>query len=286
MFKPLSFLDLIKFKAQDRKITALTAYDYSTAKCLDQEEIDIILIGDSAAMVAMGYETTHSITLDEMIVFSKAVARGAKRALVVADMPFGSYQTDKKTAVENACRFVKEAGVRAVKIEGASPYIVDLTKTLVENGIPVLSHIGFTPQYLFTLGGYNIQGKTGEQASKMLKQAIALEEAGAFGVVLEMVPEECAKRITDEIDIPTIGIGSGRFCSGQILVCDDVFGKYDSFKPKFARKYADMAGLIRSCARQYKEDVLNGSFPNESELFKMNEEEVEKLKDVSIKFAH
>lgn len=277
-------MDLIKFNGQNRKITALTAYDYSTAKYLDQEEIDLILVGDSLAMVAMGYDTTHCVTMDEMLVFSKAVARGVKRALVVADMPFGSYQTDKKSAMENACRFVKEAGVKAVKIEGASDYIVDLTKSLVENGIPVLSHIGFTPQYLYTLGGYNIQGKTSEQTEKMLEQAIKLEEAGAFAVVLEMVPEECAQKITKEINIPTIGIGSGRFCSGQILVSDDVFGKYDSFKPKFARKYADMAGIIKSCARQYKEDVLSGNFPNEEELFKMKEQEVEKLKDVSIKF--
>ena len=283
MFKPLSFLDLIKFKKEGRKITALTAYDCSTARYLDQEEIDIILVGYSLAMVALGYDTTHQVTMEEMLVFSKAVSRGVKRALVVGDMPFGSYQSDKKTAIENACRFIKEGVARAGMIEGEGEYIFDLTKSLVENGVPVLSHIGFTPQYLYTLGGYNIQGKTYEQTQKMIEQAVALEDAGAFGVVLEMVPEESAQKITPEINIPTIGIGSGRFCSGQILVCDDVFGKYDSFKPKFARKYADMAGLIRTCARQYKEDVLSGKVPSEEEIFKMNEQEVQKLRDVSIK---
>ncbi len=276
-------MDLINFKNQNKKITALTAYDYSTAKCIDEAEVDIILVGDSLAMVALGYDTTHNVTTDEMIVFSKAVARGAKRALVVADMPFGSYHSDKKTAVENACRFIKEANVKAVKIEGGSDYIVDLTNTLVETGIPVLSHLGFTPQYLHTLGGYTVQGKTAEQTETMLKQATALEQAGAFGVVLEMVPEESAKLITENLSIPTIGIGSGRFCSGQILVCDDVFGKYSAFKPKFARQYADMAELIYSCAKHYKEDVINGTFPDESELFKMTEQEAEKLKNVNLK---
>lgn len=277
--KQLSCIDIIDFKKTGKKITALTAYDYSTAKQLDEVGIDIILVGDSAAMVMLGYDTTHSITMDEMLMFSKAVTRGVSRSLVVADLPFGSYHSDKKTAVENACRFISESGAKAVKLEGGTAYVVDIVKHLTDMGIPVLGHIGFTPQYLHGLGGYNVQGKTLQQTKNLLNQALYLEKAGAFGVVLEMVPEESAKIITEKINIPTIGIGAGRYCSGQILVVDDLVGRYSDFKPKFARRYADVAGMIRHAVANYKNDVQIGEFPSEQETFRVSKEEASKLKN-------
>ena len=279
MAKALSVLDLMDYKKNGRKISALTAYDYSTAKQLDGAGIDMILVGDSAAMVMLGYETTHSITMEEMSVFAKAVTRGVNRSLVVVDMPFGSYQTDKKSAIENACRLISETGAKAVKIEGGVPYIIDITKHLTDMGIPVLGHLGFTPQYLHGLGGYNVQGKSVEQTRQLLNQALYLENAGAFGVVLEMVPTQTAKIITEKISIPTIGIGAGRYCDGQILVIDDIIGRYADFKPKFARKYADVANLINNAAKNFKSDVLSGEFPSDNESFELPREEAERLKN-------
>lgn len=279
MAKSISVLNLVDYKKNGKKITSLTAYDYSTAKQLDEAGVDMILVGDSAAMVMLGYETTHSITMNEMMVFAKAVTRGAKKALVVVDMPFGSYQTDKKTAVENACKILSETGAKAVKIEGGTPYIIDIVKHLSDMGIPVLGHLGFTPQYLHSLGGYNVQGKTVEQTKQILNQARYLESAGAFGVVLEMVPEQSAKLITEKLTIPTIGIGAGRYCDGQILVIDDITGRYSDFKPKFARKYSDVASSIRLAAQNFRADVMAGDFPSEAETFKLSKEEAEKLKN-------
>lgn len=279
MIKALSCLDIVDYKKNGKKIAALTAYDYSTAKQLDESGIDLILVGDSAAMVMLGYETTHHIGMDEMLIFTKAVTRATERALVVADLPFGSYHTDKKTAIENACRFVSEAGAKAVKIEGGTPYIIDIVKHLTDLGIPVLGHIGFTPQYLHGLGGYNVQGKTLEQTKNLMNQALFLQSAGAFGVVLEMVPEETTKLITEKLSIPTIGIGAGRFSDGQILVIDDVLGRYADFKPKFARRYADIASMVRHAAQNYKNDVQVGNFPSEMELFRLSEQEAKRLKD-------
>lgn len=279
MAKALSILDLIDYKKNGKKISALTAYDYSTAKQIDGAGIDMILVGDSAAMVMLGYETTHFVTMDEMIMFAKAVVRGADRALVVVDMPFGSYQTDKKTAIENACRLVSETGAKAVKIEGGVPYIIDITKHLTDMGIPVLGHLGFTPQYLHGLGGYNVQGKSFEKTKQLLNQALYLENAGAFGVVLEMVPNQTAQIITEKLSIPTIGIGAGRYCDGQILVIDDIIGRYADFKPKFARKYIDVAHLVSNAAKNYKADVLSGDFPSDNESFDLPREEAEKLKN-------
>ena len=277
--RPITVNSIQKFKQEGKKITALTAYEYSTAKILDNSGIDIILIGDSLAMVALGYKTTHSVTVDEMLLFTRAVTRGTERALVVADMPFMSYQTDKKTAVRNAGRFIKEAKAGAVKIEGATKLTCKIIKQCVESGIPVLGHLGFTPQFLHTLGGYNIQGKNLEATEMILNQAKLLEEAGAFGVVLEMIPEESAKIITESLDIPTIGIGAGRYCSGQILVTDDLLGKYKDFTPKFARKYADLASVITDATKSYIKDTVNGDFPSDNEVFKLNEEERERLKN-------
>ena len=266
-----------KLKDEGQKITSLTAYDYSTAKYLDESGIDFILVGDSLAMVALGYETTHGVGIEEMIVFTRAVAKGAKKTMVVADMPFMSYHTDIPTAVKNAGELIR-AGAGAVKLEGASDYILGAVQRCVESGIPVMGHLGFTPQYLNTIGGYNVQGKSYETTLELLNQAKKLEQAGAFAVVLEMVPEESAKYITDNLTIPTIGIGAGRYCSGQILVSDDIFGKFSDFTPKFARKYGDLSLLIKNCATQYIQEVKNGKFPSEEEIFKLPEEELKQLR--------
>ncbi len=275
--KPVTVNKLLKHKKFGRKITALTAYDYSTAKMLDESGIDIILVGDSLAMVALGHENTLSITMEEMLHHTRAVTRGVKRAMVVADMPFMSYQADEKSAITNAGRFIKKAGANAVKIEGGSNHIINCTKKCVEAGIPVLAHLGFTPQFLQTLSGYTIQGKTFESTQKLLEQAKSLEKAGAFGLVLEMTPEESAKFITDNLSIPTIGIGAGRFCSGQILVTDDILGKYQDFTPKFARKYVNIADITQKAISDYVEDVITEKFPTRDEIFNVNEEEKAKF---------
>lgn len=266
MIKKVTVNTLKNKKNNGEKFSVLTAYDYSTAKYLDEAGIDVILIGDSLAMVALGYETTHLIGVDEMRIFTKAVAKGVQRGLVVTDMPFMSYHCDVAEAVKNCGEMIR-CGANAVKIEGYSDYILSVVKRLVETGIPVMGHLGFTPQFLNTLGGYKIQGKTQEAAEEILKQAKALENAGAFSIVLEMVPEDCAKYITDNLTIPTISCGAGRYCTAQVLVSDDVFGKYSEFRPKFARKYGDMKSLIISCAKQFDDDVKSGRFPAEGEIF-------------------
>ncbi|MDD3436247.1 MAG: 3-methyl-2-oxobutanoate hydroxymethyltransferase [Candidatus Gastranaerophilales bacterium] len=276
MVKKISVNTIQKLKNEGQKITALTAYDYSTAKYLDEAGVDIVLIGDSLAMVALGYETTHSVGMEEMRIFTKAVAIGVKRALVVTDMPFMSYHSDVATAVKNAGEMLK-VGAKAVKVEGASDYILEVIRRCTQSGIPVMGHLGFTPQYLNTIGGYNIQGKSYKATLEILEQAKKLEQAGAFAMVLEMMPEESAKYITENITIPTIGIGAGRYCSGQILVSDDIFGKFSDFTPKFARKYADLHLLIQNSAMQYIDDIRNGRFPSEEEIFKLTEEELRQL---------
>ena len=219
-----------KYKESNEKFSVLTAYDYSTAKYLDEAGIDIILIGDSLAMVALGYETTNSVGVDEMSIFTRAVAKGVKNAMVITDMPFLSYHTDIPTAVKNCGNMIK-LGANGVKIEGYSDYILDVIKRLVDSGIPVMGHLGFTPQFLNTLGGYRIQGKTQEAAEEILKQAKQLEKAGVFSIVLEMVPQDSAKYITENLKVPTISCGAGKYCNAQVLVSDDIFGKFSDFKP-------------------------------------------------------
>ena len=255
-----------KYKESNEKFSVLTTYDYSTAKYLDEAGIDIILIGDSLAMVALGYETTNSVGVDEMSIFTRAVAKGVKNAMVITDMPFLSYHTDIPTAVKNCGNMIK-LGANGVKIEGYSDYILDVIKRLVDSGIPVMGHLGFTPQFLNTLGGYRIQGKTQEAAEEILKQAKQLEKAGVFSIVLEMVPQDSAKYITENLKVPTISCGAGKYCNAQVLVSDDIFGKFSDFKPKFARKYADMKNLILDCAKQFNEDVKSGKFPSDEEIF-------------------
>lgn len=266
MAKKITVNTIQKYKDNNEKFSVLTAYDYSTAKYIDEAGIDIILIGDSLAMVALGYETTHSIGVDEMAVFTGAVARGVSHAMVVTDMPFLSYHCDISAAIANCGKMIK-LGANAVKIEGYSDYILSVIKRLVESGIPVMGHLGFTPQFLNTLGGYKIQGKTQEAAEDILKQAKELEKAGVFSIVLEMVPQESAKYITENLSVPTISCGAGKYCDAQVLVSDDVFGKFSDFKPKFARKYGDMKSLILDCAKKFDEDVKKGNFPSEDEIF-------------------
>ncbi len=266
MAKKITVNTIQKYKDNNEKFSVLTAYDYSTAKYIDEAGIDIILIGDSLAMVALGYETTHSIGVDEMAVFTGAVARGVSHAMVVTDMPFLSYHCDISAAIANCGKMIK-LGANAVKIEGYSDYILSVIKRLVESGIPVMGHLGFTPQFLNTLGGYKIQGKTQEAVEEILKQAKELEKAGVFSIVLEMVPQESAKYITENLSVPTISCGAGKYCDAQVLVSDDVFGKFSDFKPKFARKYGDMKELILDCAKKFDEDVKKGNFPSEDEIF-------------------
>ena len=277
--KSVNVNSFMKFKNQNHKITMLTAYDYSTAKMLDEAGVDGILVGDSLAMVALGYKDTMSVTMDEMLIFTKAVSRGVEKSLIIADMPFMSYHCSIEEGIKNAGRFL-QAGAKAVKIEGGSDYTAQLTKRLTEMGIPVLAHLGFTPQFINSFGGHYVQGRSAENTKKILEEARKMECAGAFAVVLEMVPEESAKYITENISIPTIGIGAGRFCSGQILVTDDIIGKYSNFTPKFVKKYADIYTVTKEAAQEYINDVQLGIFPDEKNVFKLDEQEDKKLYDI------
>lgn len=276
MIKKVSVNTIQKIKNNGEKFSVLTAYDYSTAKYLDEAGIDIILIGDSLAMVALGYDTTHKVGVDEMSIFTKAVARGVSRAMVVTDMPFMSYNIDIESALTNVCNMVKY-GANAVKIEGCSDYILNVIKRCVESGVPVMGHLGFTPQFLNTIGGYNIQGKSFDATLKILEQAKKLEQAGVFSIVLEMVPEESAQYITENLTVSTISCGAGRYCTGQVMVSDDMFGKFSEFKPKFARKYGDMKSLISDCAKQFDYDVKHGLYPSAEEVFNLAEDELKQL---------
>jgi len=264
--KKINVKTLRKFKKEGRKITVLTAYDYPTAKILDGAGVDCLLVGDSAATVVYGHSTTLPITMDQMIVLCQAVARGAKRALLIGDMPFLSYQPSEEIAINNAGRFLKEGGVEAVKLEGGLE-MVGLIRKMVDFGIPVMGHIGLTPQSVNKFGGYKIMGKTDRQREYMLKSAKALEEAGAFAMVLESVVPEVAKEISESVKIPTIGIGAGAGCDGQVLVISDMIGLFEEFRPKFVRQYAQMAKIIREAASKYCEDVRGGKFPGPEESY-------------------
>lgn len=259
------------------KIAVLTAYDYSTAKYIDEAGTEIILVGDSLANVALGYESTHSVSMNEMLIFVGAVARGVSRSMVIADMPFMSYNISVEEAIRNAGEFVR-AGANAVKIEGCNDYILNVIKRCTQSGIPVLGHLGFTPQSKNTIGGNLIQGKTLSDTLNIFEQAKQLQEAGVFAVVLELVPEESSQYITERLSVPTIGIGAGRYCSGQVLVSDDMLGKFSDYKPHFARQYANMKDVILSSSKSYIEDVKNKKFPSEDEVFKLSEEELFLLK--------
>ena len=276
MIKKVSVNTLQKYKDNGEKFSMLTAYDYSTAKYFDEAGIDVLLVGDSLSMVILGYDSTTKVSMEEMTVFTKAVARGANRAFIVADLPFMSYHTSLESALTNAGSMIKN-GANAVKIEGCSEHILNVVKRCTESGIPVMGHLGFTPQFLNTIGGYNIQGKSYDSTLAILEQAKKLEQAGAFSVVLEMVPEECARYISENLNIPTVSCGAGRYCTGQVLVSDDMLGKYSDFKPKFVRRYADMKSLILDAAKQYDFDVKNGKFPADDEVYTLAEDELKQL---------
>jgi 3-methyl-2-oxobutanoate hydroxymethyltransferase len=255
-------------KPSSTKITCLTAYDYPTARLLDEAGVDILLVGDSLAMVVLGYESTLPVTLEEMLHHTRAVRRGTRRALLVSDMPYGSYHDDPMAAVRNAVRFVKEAGSEAVKIEGGERRM-DLVARLVDAEIPVMGHIGLTPQSVNTFGGFRVQGKTEQAGDRLMRDARAVEAAGAFAIVLESIPRELGARITAELRIPTIGIGAGPDCDGQVLVINDLLGLSFGHAPKFTRRYADVGEIISRAAAQYCRDVQQGSFPSDEESYHM-----------------
>jgi len=257
---------LKRFKKEGKKITVLTAYDFPTAKILDSTGIDCILVGDSAGTVVAGHQNTLPITMDEMIFLTRAVSRGVKRALLVGDMPFMSFQVSEAEAIKNAGRFLKEGGAAAVKLEGGSE-IAPLILRMVDFGIPVMGHIGLTPQSINKFGAHIIFGKTARQRNYLLQSARALQDAGCFAMVLESVLPDVAAEVTESVDIPTIGIGAGPHCDGQVLVISDMIGLFEDFKPKFVRNYADMAGIIRKAVTEYIDDVRKGDFPCEDETY-------------------
>ncbi|MBK7992673.1 MAG: 3-methyl-2-oxobutanoate hydroxymethyltransferase [Blastocatellia bacterium] len=264
-------------KEKKQKITALTAYDYPSARLVDEAGIDIILVGDSLSNVVLGHENTLSVTLDEMLVFARAVRRGCKRALVVGDMPFGSYHISEEQALISAVRYIKEGGVEAVKIEGGRNRAL-LVERLVENEIPVMGHIGLTPQSVHKMGGYKVQGKTINAAQSLIEDAVTLEHAGIFSLVLEGIPEEIAEMITERISIPTIGIGAGLHCDGQILVYSDLLGLTFGHQAKFVRKYADLKITISQALAEYVDDIHKENFPARKESYHMPEELLTKLR--------
>lgn len=255
--------DLRSWKAEGKRFAMLTAYDYPTARILDEAGIPVLLVGDSLAENVLGYETTLPITMEEMLHHTRAVARGACAAMVVADMPFLSYQVSVEEGIRNAGRFVKEAGAHAVKLEGPQ---LELTGRLVELGIPVMGHIGLTPQAVHGLGGYRVQGRGEEAARRLLDQALAIEKAGAFSIVLEAIPAELAREITARVQIPTIGIGAGPHCDAQVLVLTDLLGLSERV-PKLAKAYADLRGAIATAARAFAEEVAAGAFPDEAHTY-------------------
>ncbi len=263
-------------KNEGKKITVLTAYDYSTAKYVDECDIDIILVGDSLAQVVLGYENTTDVSMKEMQIFVSAVSRGVEKAMVVADMPFMSFQISKEEATKNACKFIK-AGANAVKLEGSSPYLLDIIKHLTSIGIPVMGHLGFTPMSINTIGGHKIQGKDSQKTIDILNEAKKLQEAGCFSVVLEMVPKQSSKFIASKLDIPVIGIGAGVEVDGQVLVVDDILGKYDRLKPRFARQYCNLKDIMKDAINAYLNDVRNSNFPNDEESFILEQKEEEAL---------
>jgi len=272
----VSVTDILAMKRRE-KISVLTAYDYSTARLCDKAGIDILLVGDSAGMVMLGYGSTMPVGMQEMMLFCGAVARGAKRAMIVGDMPFGSYQPSPNLAIENAIHLIK-VGCDAVKLEGGAE-IAGTIKAIVDAGIPVMGHIGLRPQTSSLWEGYKLQGRTKEAANRLIEDAIALEEAGVFSIVLEMVASEVGDAITRRVSIPTIGIGSGPSCDGQVLVLHDMLGIYQDIQPRFVKRYSELSISIVDAVSEYNRDVKAGKFPEESNTFHMNTEEMVKWKN-------
>lgn len=269
-------LTFAQAKKEKQKISMLTAYDYSTAKLMNDAGINSILVGDSLGNVMLGYDDTISVTMEDMIHHTKAVARGAKDALVIADMPFMSYQTSVYDALVNAGRLVKEGRANAVKLEGGAEVCPQI-QAIVQAGIPVCAHIGLTPQSINVFGGNRVQGKTENAAKKLLESAFAVQEAGAFAVVIEAVPEKLARLITEKLDIVTIGIGAGNGCDGQVLVYQDMLGMFSDFTPKFVKRYANIGELMTAAFRQYDSEVKSSDFPSEEHTYRIDNEVIEKL---------
>ena len=269
----LPLTDLADMKRRRERIVMVTAYDYPSGSLADAAGVDIVLVGDSAAMTVLGYESTVPATMDEMVMLTRAAVRGAKRPLVVADMPFGSFQISDEEAVRSAVRFVKEAGADAVKVEGAG-LTVSRVLALVGAGIPVMGHVGLTPQSATMLGGFRAQGRTSARARQLLDDARTLEQAGCFSLVLEAVPAPVAARITEGLTIPTIGIGSGRDCDGQVLVYHDLLGLYQGREPRFVKRYAELATEIQDAIERYAADVRSGAFPGDEHTYSIPDEEL------------
>jgi 3-methyl-2-oxobutanoate hydroxymethyltransferase len=269
----LPLTELVELKQRRQPIVMVTAYDAPSGRLADAAGADIILVGDSAAMTVLGHDSTVPATMEEMLVLTRAVTRGARRPLVVADMPFGSFQVSDDAALENAIRFVKEAGADAVKLEGAGPSLSRVT-AIVGAGIPVMGHVGLTPQSATMLGGFRAQGRTAEKAIRLLDDARALEAAGCFAIVLEAVPAAVAEHVTERLAVPTIGIGAGIGCDGQVLVWHDLLGLYDGRAPRFVKRYADLATEIRAALEAYAADVRERRFPEEQHTYSMPEEEL------------
>jgi len=274
--KKVTIADLFQKKDKGQKITMMTAYDYPTARLVDEAGIDTVLVGDSLGMVVLGYDSTVPVTMDEMIHHCKAVTRGTKGAFVIGDMPFMSYQVNVEKAIDNAGRFIKESGCDCVKLEGGSE-VAEVVRCIVKAGIPVCAHIGLTPQTATMLSGFKVQGKDAEGARMLMESAKELEEAGAIMIVMECIPDFLAAKITQELKMPTIGIGAGKDCDGQVLVYHDLVGLFDRFTPKFVKRYVNLSSEIKEALVQFKADVENGSFPGPEHTFVMKEEEAEKI---------
>ena len=269
--------ELFRRKQQGGKITMLTAYDYPIAKLVDESGVDIVLVGDSLGMVVLGYETTGPVTMDEMIHHAKAARRGVARALLVGDMPFLSFHSSLAESVKNAGRFIQEAGCDAVKVEWKQG-IEDVAKAIIDAGIPVMGHVGLTPQTAPSEGGFGMRGKDADSAARILAQAVALQEVGCFAIVLECIPDLLAQEITKRLRVPTIGIGSGPFCDGQVVVTYDLVGLFERFQPRFVKRYADTAGTIRKALTEYLQEVRSGVFPGKAQTVSMDPQEFAKFR--------
>jgi len=275
----ITLLDINSKRTDHQPITMLTAYDYPSAQLVDKAGVEIILVGDSLGMTVMGYPTTVPVTMDEMIHHCKMVARGTEHAFLIGDMPFMSYQAGRSDAIRNAGRFLKEGGMEAVKLEGGE-VIEDLVKSIVDSGISVMGHIGLTPQSVTKFGGYRVQGKTAESAKRLVSDALKLQEAGCFSIVLEAIPASVAEIITSKLSIPTIGIGAGNKCDGQVLVYHDLLGLYEDFTPKFVKKYANLSKSISDAVKEYCQDVKQRKFPSDMHSFKISTKELNKLNNL------
>ncbi|NVM37039.1 MAG: 3-methyl-2-oxobutanoate hydroxymethyltransferase [Candidatus Lokiarchaeota archaeon] len=268
--------DILDKKKKGEKIVTITSYDYSFAKIVDQSNIDLILVGDSLSMVMLGYKNTLSVTMDEMIHHTKAVSRGVSNALIVGDMPFLSYKINQTDAVINAGRFIQEGGAEAVKVEGGTE-ICPTIKAMISADIQVMGHIGLTPQAIYEFGGFLVQGKTIETAKKLILDAKNLEESGVFSIVLESIPWQIAKLITSSVDVPTIGIGAGVYCDGQILVIHDMLGIFTDFKPKFLKYYSNIGESIRHALNDYKDEIINGIYPDQEHSYEFPQQGLNKI---------